>query len=126
MPEVTAIVGNKIFWEDVDNDAVQMPYITIKYIIGGFEDKTHRNAVTSVWAVSGFSANKATADAFQKALGKLHYRDLNTDSYGDAVKAYGGIRALVGRYRKDDAQNIPIYEVGKNVTVMFTIDEYEV
>jgi hypothetical protein len=127
IPEVVAIVGTKIYWEDVPasngdlGSLTRMPYITIGNPQGGYEDRTHEHAVDIYLDIRSFSSDKSVAQALRVALGKIHYKDLIVTAFTD-VYAYGGVRLEMPRYRKDEGQTIPIYEVSVVVRLQFIIN----
>ena len=122
IPDVVAIVGSSIYWEDVRNDEVRPPYMVISRRMGGFENKTQANAVDLDMTIIGYTADKLVASALQIALRNLHYLDLVVTDFTN-VKPYGGIQQTAPHYRKDSAQHIPLYEVGGIYRVRFIIND---
>jgi hypothetical protein len=121
IPGVVSIVGQGVYWEDVE-DFVEYPYILISHISGGYEQRTQSESVDVYYKVCGYTTNKLTADALRKAIAILHKTNLVTTAYSN-VFGYGLIRQTISIYRSDLAQNVRYFESGGIYRLRFTVLE---
>lgn len=121
IPEVEALVGENIFWEDVE-DTQEFPYILISHILGGYENNTQTDAVDVTYKVCGYSADKldGTVQALQEAIAQLHYADMVVSDFTN-VEPYSTIRMWIPVYERENRQNVPVYAVGGIFRLRFII-----
>ncbi|HEB28922.1 MAG TPA: hypothetical protein ENI05_14395 [Porticoccus sp.] len=100
----------KIFWEDVP-DKIGAPYIVLTHLAGGFDNDTQSQASNSLWKVSGFTANKATALALANAISQLHRMMPIHTTYPDAPP-YHWLEERLPIFENKSVENTKTYTVG--------------
>ena len=117
LPEMQALVEledtpgqYKVFWEDVD-EGIELPFIVISQLAGGWEHKTPNRASESIWKIVGTTANKATAVLFAEAFGLLDRLAPDTSDFPD-VYAYHWLEETLPIYERYTLENVPIIRVG--------------
>lgn len=70
--DVTSLVGQKIFWEDVEA-GVNPPYIYVSHVLGGYSNRGIQKYTASetTWRVVGLVPDMPTAVLMAKAIAQL-------------------------------------------------------
>jgi hypothetical protein len=119
---ITDIVdANKIFWMMLANETVEMPFVSIEYRTGGFEkNEIKGNVADIVMKMSIRTTDKSVANAFRAASAQLHRATQDTSDFIGVVP-YATIWCLGSFRDADEAQGVPIYEVGGYYQLRFVI-----
>jgi hypothetical protein len=107
---ITDLVEDRVFWEDVE-DIVELPYVVIAHMVGGYENKTQNLAVDTYWKVCFVTSDKVAAIAGRQAIHELHEKSLDKTNEPN-IYPYRTIREQVQIYEREVAQNVPVYTVG--------------
>lgn len=121
MSEITSLIIDRIYWEDVE-DTVDLPYIVIAHLMGGYENETQANAVDSYWKICFYTADKEIALQAKAAMAGLHRKEMVVTNTPN-VFPYSTIREQAPIYERDVAQNVPVYEVGGIYRVRVIMNE---
>lgn len=119
--DVYTLVGENIYWEDVE-DTTQLPYIVIAKLIGGYENTTQLQALDTYWKACLITADKTVALAGTQAISQLHLMalDVTNEPY---LYPYGGVLKQASIYERDVEQNIPVYKVGGIFRIRAIVNE---
>jgi hypothetical protein len=121
IPEITNIVVDQVYWEDVE-DNTALPYVIIAKMLGGYENTTQAQAMDTYWKICMVTADKTSALAGTQAIAKLHLMalDVTNEPY---LYPYGGILKYSDVYEKDFEQNVKVYKVGGIFRIRAIINE---
>lgn len=114
-PELVDLVeitpgNNKIYWDRAP-DGIEMPYITIHHLKGGWENETQRQTADYTLKVMGHAADAVTAAALIKQI-ECGLTDVDLiDSLGNVV-GYTPVEHILPFSDSYQVQNFVYWKVG--------------
>lgn len=116
------VAAAKIHWLGIETDDVKMPYISIDYMVGGWEKSEPRvHSADVVMKMCMYTTDKAMADSFSKAIRLLHRVVMDVSDFTDVVPT-----ATIYEKSKirgvDKGQNIPVYSIGGYYCLRFVVN----
>jgi len=100
----------KIFWRFVP-DSIEMPYIVLRHLAGGYDNDAQSEASDSLWKIDGVTVDYATRESLSDAIAELHRKDPISTTFPNSC-GYTWITEELPTHEVKLAENHPILYVG--------------